>query len=84
MGRVVLRSACVGRPVHVSGWDMAKGQPKPTRRLAPSGSVYFFEKVDGAAFTAADADTLWLMPIGEAAVEGEATGAVVPGVWRPA
>ena len=84
VGRVVLRAACVGRPVHVSGWDMALGKPKPTRRLAPAGSVYFFEKADEAAFTDDDAEALWLRPIGEAAVEGEATGAVVPGVWRPA
>lgn len=83
VGSVVLRAACVGRPVHVSGWDMAARQPKPTRRLAPAGSVYFFEKADGTAFTTADAEALWLRPIGEAQVEGEATGAVVPGVWQP-
>ena len=36
-------AACVKRPVTVSGWDMEKGKPKPTRRLAPAGSVYFLK-----------------------------------------
>lgn len=46
-----VRAACVGRPEIVSGWDLAaenkpgqpKGRPKPTRRLAGAGSVYFLE-----------------------------------------
>jgi CRISPR-associated protein Cmr3 len=84
VGDVILRAACVGRPVSVSGWDMAARRPKPTRRLVPAGSVYFFEKADGAAFTAADAEAIWLWGIGEAAAQGEATGAVVPGIWKPA
>lgn len=84
VGAVVLRAACVGRPIHVSGWDMAAGRPKPTRRLTPAGSVYFFEKCGGGAFTAADAEALWLRAIGEGSMPGEATGAVVPGVWQPA
>jgi len=83
VGQVILRSACVGRPVHVSGWDMAARRPKPTRRLAPAGSVYFFEKADGRGFTAADAEAIWLRAVGEAADPGEATGAAVPGVWQP-
>lgn len=49
--QATVRAACVGRPSVVSGWDLAadngegkpKGRPKPTRRLAPSGSVYFLE-----------------------------------------
>jgi CRISPR-associated protein Cmr3 len=50
---VTVRAACVGRPEVVSGWDLAcenpgkpRGRPKPTRRLAPAGSVYFIE-LDG-------------------------------------
>src|SRR5690606_7359074 len=30
---VVLRAAFVPRPIHVSGWDMAEGKPKPTSRM---------------------------------------------------
>jgi CRISPR-associated protein Cmr3 len=44
-GRVqaTVRAACVPRPAIVSGWDLAKGRPKATKRLAPAGSVYFLE-----------------------------------------
>lgn len=42
-----LVSAAVDGPFAVSGWDMARGGPKPTRFGVRSGSVYFIE--DGAA-----------------------------------
>ncbi len=54
--RVRLVSAAVSRYMPLSGWDFAARQPKPTRWLAPAGSVYFFEllssnqKVDVSAF----------------------------------
>ncbi|MBD3167006.1 hypothetical protein GF324_10430 [bacterium] len=32
----------------VSGWDLAKGGPKPTRFTVPAGSVYFFDNDTGA------------------------------------
>lgn len=35
--------ACVKRASVVSGWDMETRKPKPTRRLAPFGSVYFLK-----------------------------------------
>jgi CRISPR-associated protein Cmr3 len=38
-----VRAAAVQRPEVVSGWDLATGRAKKTRRLAPSGSVYFLE-----------------------------------------
>ena len=34
-------SAAVGKYVPVSGWDMARGGPKPNRFMVPAGSVYF-------------------------------------------
>ena len=34
-------AAVVGRPDIISGWDFASGRPKPTRRMAPAGSVYW-------------------------------------------
>lgn len=43
---VRLAGAAVNRPVPLGGWDMAKRRPKPTRRAAPTGSVYFFELDD--------------------------------------
>lgn len=40
-----LVAAAVGRPEIISGWDYAAKPrgPKPTRRMAPSGSVYWVE-----------------------------------------
>ena len=45
--RVHLKAAAVGRPEVVSGWDLLRSRPKPTRRLVPAGSVYFLE-LEGA------------------------------------
>lgn len=45
--RARLRAAAVGRPEVTSGWDLEKGKPKPTRRLAPAGAVYFLELSGG-------------------------------------
>lgn len=52
-----VRAASVPRPTVVSGWDLAasnapgkpKGRPKPTRRLAAAGSVYFLDLKSEAA-----------------------------------
>ena len=41
-----LTTAAVGKPVPVGGWDMAKGEAKPTYRAVPAGSVYYFELTD--------------------------------------
>lgn len=36
-----LEAIAIQRPQVVSGWDLEKGKPKPTRRLAPAGTVLF-------------------------------------------
>lgn len=46
-GRARLVSAAVGRYEVVSGWDLARGLPKPARRVAPTGSVYWFDRFEG-------------------------------------
>lgn len=38
-----LKAVAVARPQVVSGWDFAKGKAKPTRRLAPAGTVFFLK-----------------------------------------
>ncbi len=58
--RLTLRAAAIGRPVAASGWDLAKGGPKPTRWLAPAGSVFFFEVTAGQPAALAP---LWLSSI---------------------
>jgi CRISPR-associated protein Cmr3 len=34
-------AAAVPSPIAISGWDLAKGGPKPTRFAAPAGSTFF-------------------------------------------
>ncbi len=36
-----LKAVAIQRPQVVSGWDLENKRPKPTRRLAPSGTVLF-------------------------------------------
>lgn len=43
VGEGKLVSAVVGKPLAISGWDMAHNRPKPLRHFVPSGSVYYFE-----------------------------------------
>ncbi|MEF3168226.1 MAG: type III-B CRISPR module-associated protein Cmr3 [Deltaproteobacteria bacterium] len=39
-------SAAVPRFEVVSGWDLAKWQPKPAQRVAPTGSVYWLDELE--------------------------------------
>ncbi len=57
-GRLV--SVAVGKPHPISGWDMAKNEPKPLRYYVPAGSVFFFENADviGRPFTETPPESL--------------------------
>jgi CRISPR-associated protein Cmr3 len=57
---VHLRAACVCRPEIVSGWDLATGRAKPSRRLAPAGSVYFVELQGKPEDRARWCEAVWL------------------------
>ena len=76
-------AAAVPRPAHISGWDYKKKMPKPTRRLAPAGSVYFFEITDGdeqaiEQFIA----SVWLTPISDGEQERrDGFGVALLGTW---
>lgn len=41
-GRAQLVSWCLGKPLTVSGWDVAEQCAKPTLLAVPAGSVYYF------------------------------------------
>lgn len=66
----------------VSGWDYKKNCPKPTRRLAPAGSVYFL-KLDGSE----DAinrfvDEIWLQAVSDdEQAQRDGFGLALLGVW---
>ncbi|MBW2132850.1 MAG: type III-B CRISPR module-associated protein Cmr3 [Deltaproteobacteria bacterium] len=42
-----LVAAAVKRPYVVSGWDLARNAPKPAQKAVPSGSVYWFDSLEG-------------------------------------
>lgn len=80
-----LVSATVPRFAAISGWDLLHRQPKPTRFLAPAGSVYFFE-LEGDA-TEKQIEQLWLQPVGEEPETGRSLatdgfGLAAYGVWN--
>lgn len=62
-----VKAAAVSRYQTISGWDYSKpkgGEPKPTRRLAPAGSVYFLDLTnvnDVGAFV----DAVWLQAMSD-------------------
>ena len=65
-----------------SGWDLAAGQPRRTRKLAPAGSTYWFEILDGA-----DEETLgslWLANVSDERQDRlDGFGLALPSAWQP-
>ena len=47
--RARLAAAAVSRNETVSGWDVARHQPKAAQRAAPTGSVYWLDELDATA-----------------------------------
>jgi CRISPR-associated protein Cmr3 len=90
---VTVRAASVPRPSVVSGWDLAAknesggfGRPKPTRRLAAAGSVYFLELTGG---TEQDirrwCDDTWLACVSDGEQDRrDGFGLAVLGTWEDA
>lgn len=62
--RARLVAAAVPRHATISGWDLARHQPKDAQRIAPTGSVYWLDELDAtpdALRQLADAG-LWSTP----------------------
>lgn len=62
-----LVGAVVGRPQVVSGWDYKARGPKPTRRLAPAGSVFFlrFPNDTDEATLSRWIDSVWMQNVSD-------------------
>ena len=80
-----LKAAAVPHMQTISGWDLAKnngrGEPKPTRRLALAGSVYFVDFPEGADIQAWLNDT-WMHNVSDDAQSClDGFGLAVVGVW---
>jgi CRISPR-associated protein Cmr3 len=55
-----LAAAAIGRPQVVSGWDFERNRPKPSRRLAPAGSVFFLRLGPDPKANRRWAESLWM------------------------
>ena len=77
-----LRAVAVDRWQPHSGWDLAKSRPRPTRKLAPAGTTYWFSILAGA-------DTKTLEPLWLASVcdddqdRRDGFGLALPSPWLP-
>ena len=77
-----LVAASVGRAEVVSGWDFATNRARPTRRCAPSGSVYFLRLGGDSAARRAWAETAWLQPRSDSDTDRlDGYGSVLLGAW---
>ncbi len=75
-----LVGASIARWKAVSGWSLAKPYgPKPTRRMVPAGSVYFFECITG---NPADLTNHWLKSVAdEEQDQRDGFGLSLWGIW---
>ncbi len=46
--KLKLITTAVGKPINIGGWDIVKNAPKVMRKAVPSGSVYYFELINGS------------------------------------
>jgi CRISPR-associated protein Cmr3 len=75
--KLKLRAALVPRAIPISGWDYEHSRPKPTRLMAPAGSVYFFDVIRG------DGSELWLRAVCDEAQDRlDGFGRVLAGEWK--
>jgi CRISPR-associated protein Cmr3 len=80
-----VRAACVPRPAIVSGWDLAKGGPKPTKRLASAGSVYFLELQGAKDDLRRWCEETWLNCVSDGAQDRrDGFGMAALGIWEDA
>ena len=78
-----VRAAAVTRPEIVSGWDLATGRPKKTRRLAPAGSVYFIELAGARPDLRRWCEETWLACVSDDAQDRrDGFGLAVLGTWK--
>ena len=77
-----LRAAAVDRWQPHSGWDLANHRPRPTRKLAPAGTAYWFSIVAGADPKTLEA--LWLTSVCDDKQDRrDGFGLALPSPWTP-
>lgn len=79
---VKLRAVAVGRPQIASGWDMARPGPRPARRLAGAGTVFFLELSGNQHAIANWVERTWMSCISDEEQDRlDGFGLAVIGVW---
>ncbi len=81
-GRIVC--AALPRAQVVSGWDLARWQPKPAQRAAPAGSIWWLELDEGVAPGALRKIAecgLWSEPCEDAVRRAEGFNRCLLGLW---
>lgn len=75
VGRGQLVSSVIGKPITISGWDIANNRSKPLRHFVPAGSVYYFDSADyqSQPFTET--------PPGEPDFGSMGFGSIAVGIW---
>lgn len=78
-----LVSAAVPRAETLSGWDLAKWQPKAAQRVAPAGSVYWLEELQASpeALGKLAQSGLWAEPCEDAARRAEGFNRCAIAAW---
>lgn len=79
-----LKAVAVQRPLVISGWDLDIKAPKPTRRLAPAGTVLFLSlQSNSEKDIRAWIDKMWMQCISDDPEENriDGFGVAVVGTW---
>lgn len=81
--KITLAGASLARPLTISGWDLKKRAPKPTRRSVPMGAVYFLRLEGSEADIKAWVEEMWLKTISDDAQDcRDGFGVAVLGTWK--
>jgi CRISPR-associated protein Cmr3 len=77
-----LQAVAVQRPHVVSGWDFEHDRPKPTRRLAPAGTVLFLTLAGSADAIEQWVTTIWMQCVSDDAQDRlDGFGLAIIGTW---
>ena len=76
-----LISMCIGKPLVIGGWDLAKNQPKIARKFIPAGSIYYFKLKNNEYLTDKEFDKFWLKSILKDNFNQYGYGITLCGVW---
>ena len=80
--RLKLCAAAVDRRQPHSGWDLARGRPRPGRKLVGAGATYWFRILDAAAPKVLN--PLWLTCVSDEEQDRrDGFGLVLPSPWKP-